>query len=167
MGTDEVVLAAAADILEKIREDLVEQAASVESFKNSVIEGKEFYSLVIIPKPIWAQSRLQEDIRVLRKGDLEGAVGRAKEIYKEIYENKPTAPSRPMTIGVLLPFARSLPKFIGDDWFSLIVNERLPYGRETGEYPSEEEMNEEEWEKLKSSRFIELPRSAWAPFFNK
>lgn len=167
MGTNEVILAATVDILQKKREFLTRQAALIENFENSIIKGKEFYSLVIIPKPVWAQSESQEDIKVINKGDLEAAIEKAKELCEKKYKSKPTDSFRPITIGILLPSARDLPMGIGDDWFSLIVNGKIPGAREEGNLLGEEGMGEEEMEKLRSSRFIEFPKSVWAPFFNK
>ena len=164
----EVIIQAAVEILRVIREDFFDQAAGIKELERRMIAGQKFYSLVIIPKPAWAQSESQEDIRVLGGEDLEGTIASAKELYEKIYKkSRPTNRLRPITVGILVPSARQASARVGNNWCDLLVNAKISGGRGEGNLLNESEMSEDERNKLHSSRLIELPEEVWGPLFNE
>jgi len=170
MDNREAIVQAAVKKLRVIREVFFDKAAAIKELERRMTAGQEFYSLVIIPKPMWAQSESQEDIRVLGKEDLEGVIKSAKDLHGKIYPKGFTALLSPITVGILVPSADRVSAGIGDNWYDLLVHGKIPgYGGDRGEgnLLNIEEMSEDERNKLRSSRLIELPEEVWRPLFDK
>jgi len=164
----EIIIQAAVEQLRVIREDFFDQAAEIKELERRMIAGQKFYSLVIIPKPGWAQSEQQEDIKVLGGEDLEGAINSAKELYAKIYhKGRPTNRLRPVTVGILVPSADQVSARVGKNWYDLLMNAKIPGGRGEGNLLNKSEMSEDEIKKLHSSRLIDLPEEVWRPLFDK
>lgn len=165
MNVNDVAFKAVMDIIREKRENLIDRALQIRNFEKLMDSNQEIYFMVTIKKPLYAQSESLKNIRVIVKGDLIVAVKEANKLYNEKYK-KEEYPLSSITIGVFLPLASNLPHGIGEDWYSLVMEGKIPGAAEPGNFLNELAMTKEEQDRLyHESRYFELPSTVWGHLY--